>query len=112
MKDYHINVFYSQEDEGYIAEIPDLKHCSAFGKTPQEALQEVPKLYQSQLKAPPSPPLSFSSFNEFNSNNDPQQIIEAQKIQIQFLEKANFNNIFHNNIYWMNYWIVIIFEIL
>jgi len=41
MKDYHINIFYSDEDEGYIADIPDLKNCSAFGETPQEALQEV-----------------------------------------------------------------------
>jgi hypothetical protein len=24
MKDYHINIFYSEEDEGYIADIPDL----------------------------------------------------------------------------------------
>ena len=38
MKDYHINVFYSEEDEGYIADIPDLVHCSAFGETPEEAL--------------------------------------------------------------------------
>lgn len=41
MKDYHINVFYSEEDEGYIADIPDLKYCSAFGETPEEALREV-----------------------------------------------------------------------
>lgn len=41
MKDYHINIFYSEEDEGYIADIPDLKHCSAFGKSPDEALHEV-----------------------------------------------------------------------
>ena len=41
MKDYHINIFYSEEDEGYIAEIPDLKYCSAFGDTPEEALNEV-----------------------------------------------------------------------
>jgi predicted RNase H-like HicB family nuclease len=41
MKDYHINLFYSEEDGGYIADIPDLKHCSAFGPTPEEALQEV-----------------------------------------------------------------------
>ncbi len=41
MKDYHINVFYSDEDEGYIADIPDLKHCSAFGQTPEEALHQV-----------------------------------------------------------------------
>ena len=41
MKDYHINIFYSEEDEGYIADIPDLKFCSAFGETPEEALRQV-----------------------------------------------------------------------
>ena len=41
MKDYHINIFYSIEDEGYIADIPDLIYCSAFGNTPVEALQAV-----------------------------------------------------------------------
>ncbi len=42
MKDeYPIVVFYSEDDEGYIADISDLKHCSAFGDTPQEALEEV-----------------------------------------------------------------------
>ena len=41
MKDYHINIFYSEEDEGYIADIPDLKFCSAFGNTPEEALKEL-----------------------------------------------------------------------
>lgn len=41
MKDYHINIFYSDEDEGYIADIPDLRFCSAFGNTPEEALKQV-----------------------------------------------------------------------
>jgi predicted RNase H-like HicB family nuclease len=41
LKDYHINLFYSDEDQGYIADIPDLKACSAFGETPAEALNEV-----------------------------------------------------------------------
>jgi predicted RNase H-like HicB family nuclease len=41
MKDYHVNIFYSEEDGGYIADIPDLKHCSAFGETAQEALRQV-----------------------------------------------------------------------
>jgi predicted RNase H-like HicB family nuclease len=41
MKDYHINIFYSSEDEAYIADIPDLKYCSAHGETPEEALHEV-----------------------------------------------------------------------
>ena len=41
MKDYHINIFFSEEDEGYIADIPDLPMCSAFGGTPAQALAEV-----------------------------------------------------------------------
>ena len=41
MSDYHINLFYSEEDGGYIVDIPDLKSCSAFGHTPEEALREV-----------------------------------------------------------------------
>ena len=41
MKDYHINIFYSSEDKSYIADIPDLKYCSASGDTPQKALEEV-----------------------------------------------------------------------
>ena len=41
MKDYHINIFFSEEDGGYIADIPDLGACSAFGKTPDKALKQV-----------------------------------------------------------------------
>ena len=41
MKDYHSNIFYSEEDERYIADIPDLETCSAFGETAAEALREV-----------------------------------------------------------------------
>lgn len=41
MSDYHINIFFSQEDGGYIADIPDLDACSAFGRTPEEALAQV-----------------------------------------------------------------------
>ena len=41
MKDYHINIFYSEEDGGYIADIPDLEACSAFGVTPEDALKEL-----------------------------------------------------------------------
>ncbi|MDQ2805655.1 MAG: type II toxin-antitoxin system HicB family antitoxin [Chloroflexota bacterium] len=41
MRDYHINIFYSPEDEGYIADVPDLFPCSAFGPTPTAALAEL-----------------------------------------------------------------------
>ena len=50
MKDYHINIFYSEEDEGYIADIPDLRFCSAFGETPAEALAEVQKVKEAWLE--------------------------------------------------------------
>jgi predicted RNase H-like HicB family nuclease len=51
MKDYHISVFHSEEDHGYIADIPDLKSCSAFGSTPEEALREVLKAEEAWLEA-------------------------------------------------------------
>ena len=41
MKNYHINVFYSDKDKCYVADIPDLKYCSAFGSNPEQALHEV-----------------------------------------------------------------------
>ncbi len=41
MRDYHINVFYSEEDDCYVADIPDLKFCSALGGSPEEAVREV-----------------------------------------------------------------------
>ena len=41
MSDYHINIFFSDEDGCYVADLPDLEHCSAFGDTPEEALTEV-----------------------------------------------------------------------
>ncbi len=44
MRDYHINIFYSEADGGYIADIPDFVSCSAFGETLDEALQEVQKV--------------------------------------------------------------------
>ncbi len=50
-QDYHINIFYSKEDNGYIADIPDLEACSAFGDTPAEALAEVGKARQAWLEA-------------------------------------------------------------
>lgn len=43
MKQYHyyINLFYSEEDKGYIADISELKICSAFGETPEITVREI-----------------------------------------------------------------------
>lgn len=49
--DYHINVFFSAEDGCYVADIPDLRFCSAFGKTPQLARREVLKAKQAWLRS-------------------------------------------------------------
>ncbi|MBI2345358.1 MAG: type II toxin-antitoxin system HicB family antitoxin [Deltaproteobacteria bacterium] len=38
---YEIHIFYSEEDEGYIATVHELSGCSAFGETQEEALNEV-----------------------------------------------------------------------
>ena len=51
MRDYHINIFPSDEDGGYIADIPDLSRCSAFGETPEEALAEVLRAREAWLVA-------------------------------------------------------------
>lgn len=36
-----IEIFYSVEDEGFIAIVPELPGCSAFGETEEEALKEI-----------------------------------------------------------------------
>ena len=64
MRDYHINIFFSEEDGGYIADIPDLAHCAAFGETPELALGEVLKAKAAWIEAAraegkPVPPPSF-----------------------------------------------------
>jgi predicted RNase H-like HicB family nuclease len=38
---YHINIFWSNEDACWIADVPDLKPCSAHGHTPEEALKNA-----------------------------------------------------------------------
>ncbi len=41
MSKYAIEIFFSEEDEGYIAVAPELPGCSAFGETEEEALTEI-----------------------------------------------------------------------
>lgn len=51
MRDYHINVFWSDEDGGYIADIPDLVGFSAFASTPDRAVAEVKQAKEAWLAA-------------------------------------------------------------
>jgi predicted RNase H-like HicB family nuclease len=41
MKDYGFELFWSDEDQGYIATCPDFPGLSAFGKSPDKALKEA-----------------------------------------------------------------------
>ena len=50
MKDYHINVFYSAKDGCYVADIPDLRFCSALGPTLETAVREVTKAKKAWLR--------------------------------------------------------------
>ncbi len=41
MPKYEINIFWSDEDDAFIAIVPDLPGCSAWGNTYEKALAEV-----------------------------------------------------------------------
>jgi predicted RNase H-like HicB family nuclease len=51
MPAYPINVFWSDEDKAWIADVPDLTYCSAFGDTPHEAVAEVELAIAAWLEA-------------------------------------------------------------
>ena len=46
---YHINLFWSTADGAWVADVPDLRSCSAFGDSPAEALAEVEKAMEAWL---------------------------------------------------------------
>ncbi|MGI8784158.1 MAG: type II toxin-antitoxin system HicB family antitoxin [Acidobacteriota bacterium] len=69
MTDYHINIFFSDEDGGYIADIPVLESCSAFGETPEKALAELELAKKAWLEAAheqgkPVPPPRYRPVNQ------------------------------------------------
>lgn len=51
MKDYHVNIYYSEEDQGYVADIPDLQIYSQPSKTAAEALADVEQAKERWLAA-------------------------------------------------------------
>lgn len=48
---YPIQVFWSEEDQGYIAVAPDIPGCSAFVDTPEVAVHEMQDAMESWLEA-------------------------------------------------------------
>jgi len=51
MTHYAIIVIWSEDDGAWVADVPDLKSCSAFGATPEEAVAEVRVAMQGWLAA-------------------------------------------------------------
>ena len=51
LTDYHINIFFSEEDGCCVADLPDFEFCSAFGATAEEALTELRVAREAWLKA-------------------------------------------------------------
>ncbi len=47
---YNVNVFWSVADGCWVADVPDLKTCSAFGATRAEALAEVERAMAAWLE--------------------------------------------------------------
>ncbi|MDY6901049.1 MAG: type II toxin-antitoxin system HicB family antitoxin [Cyanobacteriota bacterium] len=47
---YEIILYYSQEDEAFIAEVPELPGCAADGETYQQALQNVEVVMQEWIE--------------------------------------------------------------
>ena len=46
---YHINLFWSEPDVAWVADVPDLQSCSAFGDAPAEALAEIEQAIKAWL---------------------------------------------------------------
>ncbi|HIK05398.1 MAG TPA: type II toxin-antitoxin system HicB family antitoxin [Trichormus sp. M33_DOE_039] len=47
---YGINLYWSEEDQAFIAEVPELPGCAADGETYQEALQNVEIIMQEWIE--------------------------------------------------------------
>jgi predicted RNase H-like HicB family nuclease len=47
---YQIILYWSQEDQAFIAEVPELPGCAADGETYQEALQNVEIIMQEWIE--------------------------------------------------------------
>lgn len=47
---YEINLYWSEEDQAFIAEVPDLPGCAADGETYQKALQNIEIIMQEWIE--------------------------------------------------------------
>ena len=48
---YHINLFWSEQEQAWVADVPDLEPCTTFGATRAEALTKVEELMDLWLES-------------------------------------------------------------
>lgn len=48
---YSIEIFWSLDDGGFVATVPDLPGCSAFGETRQQAASEIGYAIEAAIEA-------------------------------------------------------------
>ena len=81
---YLIRIFWSEEDQCYIAEVPELKGCSGMGPTPERALREASKSIENWLRVakqegiPVPKPLGARHSNRLNLRL-PEEIVNQVK---------------------------------
>jgi predicted RNase H-like HicB family nuclease len=86
VKDYHVNIYYSEKDEGYVADIPDLEIYSTPSKTPADALNQVQQAKERWLataiadqRTIPEPSYHSGTYNPTKVNGS-QQPAEAKPL--------------------------------
>jgi len=47
---YEVIIYWSEEDEAFVAEVPELLGCAADGKTHREALKNVERIIEEWLE--------------------------------------------------------------
>ena len=52
---YHINLFWSDEEQAWVADVPDLEPCTTFGSTRSEALSKAEELIDLRANGDPIP---------------------------------------------------------
>lgn len=48
---YHINLFWYPDDRCWVADVPDLRPCSAHGDTPESAVAALGQVFELWLEA-------------------------------------------------------------